>query len=56
LFSSPNIIRIIKPKRTLWTRHITRMGETTYANKIFVGISEVKSYLADLGADGTRLL
>jgi len=27
LFSSPNIFRVIKPRRMRWMRHIARMGE-----------------------------
>jgi hypothetical protein len=31
LYSSPNIIRKITPKRTGWVGHIARMGETRNA-------------------------
>jgi hypothetical protein len=27
LYCSPNIIRVIKPRRTRWARHVARMGE-----------------------------
>jgi len=27
LFSSPNTIRLIKPMRIRWARHVARMGE-----------------------------
>jgi len=27
LYSSPNIVRVIKSKRMSWTRHVARMGD-----------------------------
>jgi hypothetical protein len=36
LYSSPNIIRMIKLGRMKWTRHIARMGEKRNANRILV--------------------
>jgi hypothetical protein len=27
LYSSPNIVRVIKSRRMSWTRHVARMGE-----------------------------
>ena len=27
LYSSPNIVRVIKSRRTRWARHVARMGE-----------------------------
>jgi hypothetical protein len=31
LYSSPNIIRMIKSRRMIWAGHIARMGETRNA-------------------------
>jgi hypothetical protein len=36
LYSSPNIIRMIKSRRMKWVGHVARMGETRYAYRILV--------------------
>jgi hypothetical protein len=36
LYSSPNIIRVIKSRRMRWTGHVARMGEGRGAYKILV--------------------
>jgi hypothetical protein len=40
LYSSPNIIRIIKSKRMRWAGHVARMGETSNAYRILGGKTE----------------
>jgi hypothetical protein len=30
LYSSPNIVRVIKSRRMRWARHVARMGEVFY--------------------------
>jgi hypothetical protein len=42
LYSSPNIIRMIKPKRMRWAGHVARMGETRNAYRVLVGKPEGK--------------
>jgi hypothetical protein len=42
LYSSPNIIRVVKTKRLKWAGHAERMGEMRYAYKILVGRPEGK--------------
>jgi hypothetical protein len=42
LYSSPNIIRLIKFRRMRWAEHVARMGETRKAYKILVGKPEGK--------------
>jgi hypothetical protein len=42
LFSSPNIIRMIKSRRMRWAGHVARMGETRNAYRILVGKREGK--------------
>jgi hypothetical protein len=44
LYSSPNIIRMIKSRRMRWTGHVARMGETN-AYRILVGKPEGKRSL-----------
>jgi hypothetical protein len=40
LYSSPNIIRMIKSRRMKWAGHVARMGETRNAYRILVGKPE----------------
>jgi hypothetical protein len=42
LYSSPNIIRMIKSRRMKWAGHVARMGETRNAYRILVGKPEGK--------------
>jgi hypothetical protein len=38
LYSSPNIIRVIKSRRMIWAGHVARMGEERGAYRILVEI------------------
>jgi hypothetical protein len=40
LYSSPNIIRVIKSRRMRWAGHVARMGEGRGAYRILMGIPE----------------
>jgi hypothetical protein len=40
LYSSPNIIRIIKSRRMRWAGHVARMGEKRNAYRLMVGNPE----------------
>jgi hypothetical protein len=40
LYSSPNIIRIVKSRRMRWAGHIARMGKKRNAYRIWVGKPE----------------
>jgi hypothetical protein len=40
LYSSPNIIRVIKSRRMRWMGHVARMGEGRVAYRILVGRPE----------------
>jgi hypothetical protein len=40
LYSSPNIIRMIKSRKMRWAGHVARMGETKNAYRILVGKPE----------------
>jgi hypothetical protein len=42
LYSSPNIIRVIKSKRMRWAGHVARIGEKRNAYRILVGKPEGK--------------
>jgi hypothetical protein len=40
LYSSPNIIRVVKSRRLRWAGHVARMGEEREAYRILVGRPE----------------
>jgi hypothetical protein len=42
LYSSPSLIRIIKPRRMRWVGHVARMGEKRNAYRLLVGKAEGK--------------
>jgi hypothetical protein len=42
LYSSPNVIRIIKSRRMRWAGHVARMGEKTNMYRLLVGKLEGK--------------
>ena len=37
LYSSPNIVRVIKSRRMRWAGHVARMGEERGAYRVLVG-------------------
>jgi len=42
LYSSPNIVRVIKSRRMRWAGHVARMGEERGVYRVFVGKPEGK--------------
>ena len=42
LYSSPNIVRVIKPRRMRWAGHAARMGGKRGAYRVLVGKPEGK--------------
>jgi len=42
LYSSPNIVRVIKSRRMIWTGHVARMGEERRVYRVLVGKPEGK--------------
>ena len=42
LYSSPNIVRVIKSRRLRWAGHVARMGEGRGVHKVLVGKPEGK--------------
>ena len=42
LYSSPNIVRVIKLRRMRWAGYVARMGEERWAYRILVGKPEEK--------------
>ena len=45
LYSSPNIVRVIKSRRMRWAGHVARMGEERGAYRVLVGRPEGKRQL-----------
>jgi hypothetical protein len=41
LYSSPNIVRVIKLRRVRWAGHVARMGEERVVYRVLVGKPEV---------------
>ena len=52
LYSSPNIVRVIKSRRLRWLGHVARMEEGRGVHKLLVGKPEGKRPLADQDVDG----
>jgi hypothetical protein len=56
LYSSPNIIRVMKSRRQRWAGHVARMGERRGAYRALVGKAEGRKHLEDPGIDGKVIL
>jgi len=55
LYSSPNIVRVIKSRRMRWGGHVAHMGEMKYAYK-FVRKLKGRDHSENLGTDGKIIL
>jgi hypothetical protein len=56
LYSSSNIIRMIKSRRMRWAEHVARMGETSNAYRILVGKPKGKRPLEGQDVGGWTIL
>jgi len=52
LYSSPNIVRVMKPRRMRWSGHMTRMGEERGCIGSWWGNRRERDHWGDLGVDG----
>jgi hypothetical protein len=52
LYSSPNIVRVIKSRRMRWAGHVARMGEGRGVYRVLVGRPEGRDHWEDLGVGG----
>jgi hypothetical protein len=50
LYSSPNIVRVIKSRRMKWAGHVARMGEVFTG--FWLGGPKVRDHWEDLGLGG----
>ena len=56
LYSSPNIVRVIKSRRMRWAGHVARMGEERGCIGSCWGNRRERAYWGDLGLDGWIIL
>jgi len=56
LYSSPNIVRVIKSRRMRWGGHVARMGEERRPYKFLLGKPGEGDQWGDLGIDGWIIL
>jgi hypothetical protein len=52
LYSSPNIVRVIKSRRLRWTGHAARMGMGEVFTEFWLGGPKGKDHLEDLDVGG----
>jgi len=56
LYSSPNILRVMKSRRMRWAGHVARVGEEKGVYRVLLGKPEGGDYWGDLGVDGWIIL
>ena len=56
LYSSPNIVRVIKSRRMRWAGHVARMGEERGSIGSWWGNRRERDHWGDLGVDGWIIL
>jgi hypothetical protein len=52
LYSSPDIIRLVKSRRMRWAGHVERRGEDRKVYKVLVGSPKERDHLEDQGVGG----
>ena len=56
LYSSPNIVRVIKSRRMRWAGHVACMEEGRGVHKVLVGKPEERDHWGDQDVDGRIIL
>jgi hypothetical protein len=56
LYSSPNIIRVIKSRRMRWAQHVARVGEKRGAYRFWWGSLKERDHMEHPGVDGWIIL
>jgi hypothetical protein len=52
LYSSPNIVRVIKSRRMRWDGHVARMGRVEVFTGFLLGGPKARDHWEDLGVGG----
>jgi hypothetical protein len=55
LYSSPNIVRVIKLRRMRWAGHVARMGRGEVFTGFWLGGPKGRDYWEDLGIGGITI-
>jgi hypothetical protein len=56
LYSSPNIVLVIKSRRMRWAWHVARMGEERGVYRVLVGNLKERAHWGNPGVDGRIIL
>jgi hypothetical protein len=56
LYSSPNIVRLIKSRRLRWAGHVARMGRGDVFTGFWLGGPKSRDHWEDLGVGGRIIL
>jgi hypothetical protein len=56
LFTSPNIVRVIKSRRMSWAGQVAHMGEGRGVYRFWLGGLKVRDHWEDLGVGGKKTL
>jgi len=56
LYSSRNVVQVIKSRRMRWASHVARMGEGRGVYRVLMVKPEGKYHLGDPGVDGSIIL
>jgi len=56
LYSSPNIVQVIKSRRMRWGGHVVCVGEERGVCRVLLGKPEVRNHWGDLDIDGWIIL
>jgi len=56
LYSSPNIVRVIKSIKMRWAGHVARMGEERAVYRVLVRKPDGRNHWGNLGVDGWIIL
>jgi hypothetical protein len=56
LYSSSNVIRMVKPRKMRWVRHVAPIGDVRMFTKFLWDNLKGRELLRDLGIDGWMIL